>query len=100
MNKDRVGASKGCGDRNDLLPEIRASGESCPKNHQIRKRATILFLGFALASAQAAPSKDKTDAEIKQLLIQESRDKAGKSCGVRSAYSKPGALPRRVLSGT
>ena len=69
---------------------------------------TVLFLGFSLASAQAAQPAKKTDAEIKQLLIKESiagykgscpcpysTDKAGKTCGARSAYSKPGgASPR------
>jgi hypothetical protein len=51
----------------------------------------------------AGQATKKTDAEIKQLLIKESiaaykgscpcpynTDKAGKSCGARSAYSKPG----------
>ena len=64
---------------------------------------TVLLLGFSLASAHAAQPPKKTDAEIKQRLIQESitgykgscpcpynTDKAGKTCGARSAYSKPG----------
>jgi hypothetical protein len=63
----------------------------------------VLSLGLALASVHAAQPAKKTDAEIKQLLIQESiagykgscpcpysTDKAGKTCGARSAYSKPG----------
>ena len=62
--------------------------------------AAILAFSLSLMAAQA---KKKTDAEIKQLIIKESiaaykgscpcpynTDKAGKSCGTRSAYSKPG----------
>lgn len=69
---------------------------------------------FAIASAaclsvvlcftvSAQTRKAKTDAEIKQVLISESiasyagscpcpynRDRGGRSCGKRSAYSKPG----------
>lgn len=67
----------------------------------------ICVMSVALSGAQAfgqsRPNAQKTDAEIKQILIQESiakysgscpcpysRDRAGKSCGKRSAYSKPG----------
>jgi len=62
--------------------------------------STILCFGLSITTAQAGR---KTDAEIKQLIIKESiaaykgscpcpysTDKAGKSCGARSAYSKPG----------
>ena len=64
----------------------------------------ILMLSLTLipASAQTAKTK-KTDAQIKQEIITASiaayrgncpcpynRDRAGKSCGARSAYSRPG----------
>jgi len=62
--------------------------------------STILCFALSIATAQAGR---KTNAEIKQLIIKESiaaykgscpcpysTDKAGKSCGARSAYSKPG----------
>jgi len=61
---------------------------------------TVLALSLSMVAGQAAR---KTDAEIKQLLIKESiatykgtcacpysKDSAGKNCGARSAYSKPG----------
>jgi len=60
----------------------------------------ILALSLSVLAGQAT---NKTDAEIKELLIKESiagykgtcacpysKDKAGKNCGARSAYSKPG----------
>lgn len=58
----------------------------------------MALLGFA-----SQPSYALTDAEIKQAIIQQSianysgncpcpynRDRAGRSCGKRSAYSRPG----------
>jgi hypothetical protein len=58
-------------------------------------------LPFAIASAQTA--KGKTDAQTKQEIIKASiasyrgscpcpysTDRAGRKCGARSAYSKPG----------
>jgi hypothetical protein len=58
-------------------------------------------LAFGIASAQTA--KGKTDAQIKQEIIKASiasyrgscpcpysTDRAGRKCGARSAYSKPG----------
>ena len=71
-------------------------------------KPTIRFLVLAVAlaiafgqSTKAAPQK--TDAEIKQAIIKESIagyrgncpcpysvDRAGRMCGGRSAYSKPG----------
>lgn len=60
----------------------------------------ILFFGTALATS---PKETKTDAEIKQLLIEKSRarypgncpcphdvNREGELCGKRSAYSRPG----------
>ena len=62
--------------------------------------ALILIFGTALATP---PEDIKTDAEIKQILITESLarypgncpcpynvDRAGRRCGKRSAYSRPG----------
>lgn len=61
----------------------------------------VIFSVVAIGSAQVP--KAKTDAEIKQAIIAESiaqysgscpcpynKDRAGKNCGKRSAYSKPG----------
>lgn len=61
---------------------------------------SALLLAFSMAFAQ---SPKKTEAEIKQLIVKGSieaysgscpcpftKDKAGKNCGARSAYSKPG----------
>ena len=58
---------------------------------------------FAVAAAGAAPKADLSDAQIRQVLIAESRalysgncpcpydtDRAGRRCGKRSAYSRPG----------
>ena len=63
--------------------------------------AALIFIAGS-ASAQTAKSS-KSDAEIKQQIISESiasyagscpcpysRDRAGRSCGRRSAYSRPG----------
>jgi hypothetical protein len=60
----------------------------------------MLALSLSMVAGQAAK---KTDAEIKQLLINESiaaykgscacpysKDNAGKNCGARSAYGNPG----------
>jgi hypothetical protein len=62
--------------------------------------SVLMLLSFSISLFGALK---KTDAEIKQLIIKESiaaykgscpcpynTDKAGKSCGARSAYSKPG----------
>jgi hypothetical protein len=62
--------------------------------------AALMIFSMSLLSAR---TNSKSDSEIKQLLIKESiaaykgscpcpynTDKAGKSCGARSAYSKPG----------
>jgi hypothetical protein len=58
---------------------------------------------FAAALSLAAPAAAQTDAQIRQRLIRQSvaaysgscpcpysRDRAGRSCGGRSAYSRPG----------
>jgi hypothetical protein len=58
---------------------------------------------FAAALSIAAPAAAQTDAQIRQRLIRQSiaaysgscpcpysRDRAGRSCGGRSAYSRPG----------
>jgi hypothetical protein len=65
----------------------------------------IPILAFALVAAWGQQSKktEKTDAEIKQAIIKESIasyrgscpcpynvDRAGRRCGARSAYSRPG----------
>ena len=62
--------------------------------------ALVFAIGAAWAQAANAP---KTDAEIKQAIINESiakysgscpcpynTDRAGRKCGRRSAYSRPG----------
>ena len=69
--------------------------------HRIR----LTFLVFALIAAWGQQSKkaEKTDAEIMQEIIKESIssyrgscpcpynvDRAGRRCGARSAYSRPG----------
>ena len=64
--------------------------------------AVLVLLTFSI-SILGVHTPKKTDAEIKQLIIKESiaaykgscpcpynTDKAGKRCGARSAYSKPG----------
>lgn len=65
----------------------------------------MLFLAIAIFSAPrlAAQTQAPTDEEIKEILIRESiarysgscpcpynRDRAGRRCGKRSAYSRPG----------
>ena len=64
----------------------------------------IFWGAAALAvAAMAAPAAAQSDAEIKKKIIQQSiaeysgscpcpynTDRAGRSCGRRSAYSKPG----------
>jgi hypothetical protein len=58
---------------------------------------------FAAALSIAAPAAAQTDGQIRQRLIRQSiaaysgscpcpysRDRAGRSCGGRSAYSRPG----------
>jgi hypothetical protein len=67
------------------------------------KKAARLFLVLLALSTLALAKDDKTDAEIKKEIIKASIaeykgscpcpysvDRAGKSCGGRSAYSKPG----------
>jgi hypothetical protein len=63
-----------------------------------------LLLGLALGLTSGQPTTSaKTDAEIKQALVSESLasyggscpcpyniDRAGRRCGARSAYSRPG----------
>ena len=62
----------------------------------------VLILIFGTACA-TTPKETKTDAQIKQFLIKESLvrypgncpcpynvDRAGRRCGKRSAYSRPG----------
>jgi len=69
----------------------------------------VLALSFGIAFGQWKSTKSKTDAEIKQEITKESIakykgncpcpysvDRAGHSCGRRSAYSRPaGASPLR-----
>lgn len=64
----------------------------------------VLVLGASIVLAQnQAPKKPLTDVEIKQAIISRSiasysgscpcpynRDRAGRRCGGRSAYSRPG----------
>lgn len=67
------------------------------------RRAALLVSTVLLALAQPA-SADLSDSEIRQILINRSIaaypgncpcpynvDRAGRRCGARSAYSKPGA---------
>jgi hypothetical protein len=68
------------------------------------RRASTLFIFAVAALAQGqAPKAPKTDAEIKQAIINQSiasyrgncpcpynTDRAGRRCGARSAYSRPG----------
>jgi hypothetical protein len=66
-------------------------------------RFSALILAVVAASGQTAKKAPNTDAEIKQAIINESianyrgncpcpynTDRAGRSCGRRSAYSRPG----------
>jgi hypothetical protein len=68
-------------------------------NRMVRLAILALALGTTLAQTKTA----KTDAQIKQEIIDDSiasyrgscpcpynKDRAGRSCGARSAYSKPG----------
>jgi hypothetical protein len=65
--------------------------------------SVVLPLALTPVWGQASKSTDKTDAQIKQEIIRASiasysgncpcpynRDRAGRSCGRRSAYSRPG----------
>jgi len=65
--------------------------------------STVLAFSFGIAFSQSKSTKAKTDAEIKQEIIKDSIakykgncpcpynvDRAGHSCGRRSAYSRPG----------
>jgi hypothetical protein len=76
----------------------------------LARRCSFMISTLALAGALAlgimwgqAPQPAKTDAEIKQAIIKESIaayrgscpcpynvDRAGRRCGARSAYSRPG----------
>jgi len=62
--------------------------------------AAVLALSFSMMAGQLT---NKTDVEIKELIIKDSiasyrgscpcpssKDSAGKNCGARIAYSKPG----------
>ena len=66
-------------------------------------RFSTLVLTLVAASGQTAKKAPSTDAEVKQAIINESiasyrgscpcpynTDRAGRSCGRRSAYSRPG----------
>ena len=67
-------------------------------------RIIALLVAFSLSlSTATSQTPKKTDAEIKQLIISESiagykgscacpysKDRAGRNCGARSAYIKPG----------
>jgi hypothetical protein len=68
----------------------------------LRVAIACFLLGIGTASGQTAKSP-QTDAELKQAIIEESiasysgscacpynRDRAGRSCGRRSAHSRPG----------
>lgn len=75
-------------------------------------RRTTFFISLTLTILAAPASAETTDAEIRELLIAQSIvayrgncacpynvDRAGRRCGVRSAYSKPGgARPMCYLS--
>jgi hypothetical protein len=65
-------------------------------------RLAVLLVGLGIATAQTKQGA-KTDAEIKQEIIKQSIasyrgscpcpynvDRAGRTCGRRSAYSRPG----------
>jgi hypothetical protein len=70
----------------------------------VKKRLLGVLALLAISiSVTAGQTAKQADAEIKQLIIKESiaaykgscpcpynADKAGRSCGARSAYSKPG----------
>ena len=66
-------------------------------------RLSLLILSLAAVWGQQAKKAEKADAEIKQAIIKESIasyrgscpcpynvDRAGRRCGARSAYSRPG----------
>lgn len=66
-------------------------------------RASFILVAFAGAAALASPALAQTDAQVRQRLIRESiaaypgscpcpynTDRAGRACGRRSAYSRPG----------
>jgi hypothetical protein len=67
-------------------------------------RFAVLLVGLGIATAQTKQAA-KTDAEIKQEIIKQSIasyrgscpcpynvDRAGRMCGRRSAYSRPGGV--------
>ncbi|MFE3839528.1 hypothetical protein [Pseudogemmobacter sonorensis] len=69
----------------------------------ISKKGITLWAIAYLVSFNPAPAHAITDAEIRQMMIEDSlwsypgncpcpenRDSAGRRCGKRSAYSKPG----------
>lgn len=66
-------------------------------------RASAILVALAGAAALVSPALAQTDAQIRQRLIRESiaaypgscpcpynTDRAGRACGRRSAYSRPG----------
>lgn len=66
-------------------------------------RFTLLALAFIASWGQQLKKSEQTDAEIKQAIIKEfiasyrgscpcpyNVDRAGRRCGARSAYSRPG----------
>lgn len=73
------------------------------KGLRMRRITRFAVLVLALGTALGQTKTAKTDAEIKQEIIRDSiagykgncpcpfsKDRAGRSCGARSAYSKPG----------
>jgi hypothetical protein len=67
------------------------------------KRIAIAAFGLAAIAAIAAPALAQSDAQVRQQIIRQSIasyagpcacpynvDRAGRSCGRRSAYSRPG----------
>jgi hypothetical protein len=70
---------------------------------KIKLAIVCIVLGFGSAYAQTSKASSKSDADIKQAIIAESiasysgscpcpynQDRGGRSCGKRSAYSRPG----------
>lgn len=66
-------------------------------------RASAILVALAGAAALVSPALAQTDAQVRQRLIRESitaypgscpcpynTDRAGRACGRRSAYSRPG----------
>ena len=91
-----------------MPPAATPAGTACQQRRRPVKHrgwqslAVPLILLFALSLAQAQTTR-KTDAQIRQMMLRESiakysgscpcpysTDRAGRKCGARSAYSKPG----------